>query len=120
MSEMNLIMEGWRGFVLKEEREYALQIHENLIHEFVKDLKVLEENKAELNEILSKVGDFAKKAFTVYSDLKRGAIKGVLSKSIDGALKALEFVEDKLKEQAPDLISKIKIDLFELEILSVK
>ena len=108
MSEMKLLMEGWRSFLLEEELDSSLELHEKLIREFVEDLKTLEENKAHLNEILSKVGDFAKKAYTAYSDLKRGAIEKVLGTSIDSALKALEFVEGKMQQGNSSLIGKVK------------
>ena len=55
--DMKLIMESWRRNVITESK--AIQIHEQLIQEFVEELRVLSENKAELNEILSKVGEFA-------------------------------------------------------------
>jgi len=57
-NDMKLIMENWR----------ANTLHEQLVEEFVKEIKTLTEAKAELNEILAKVGEFAKKAFNTYSD----------------------------------------------------
>lgn len=82
-NDMKLIMENWR----------ANTLHEQLVEEFVKEIKTLTEAKAELNEILAKVGDFAKKAFNTYSDLKKGTIKKVLETAINGALKLIPAIK---------------------------
>ncbi len=82
-SNMKLIMENWR----------ANTLHEQLVAEFVKEIKTLTEAKAELNEILAKVGDFAKKAFNTYSDLKKGTIKKVLETAVNGALKLIPAIK---------------------------
>lgn len=107
--EMKLIMESWRSNLITETK--ALQIHEQLISEFVDDIKTLTENKAEINEILSKVSEFAKKAYQTYSDLKKGTIEKVLTKAIDGALKIIPLIKDKV----PNVASKIERILNELK-----
>jgi len=106
---MKLIMESWRNNVITEAK--AIQIHEELIQEFVNELKVLAENKAELNEILSKVGEFAKKAYNTYSNLKKGAIKRVLETAINGALKVVQLI----KGSAPNVASKVERVLNDLK-----
>lgn len=107
--EMKLIMESWRTNIISETK--AIEIHEQLITEFVNDIKTLAENKAQLNEILSKVSEFAKKAYQTYSDLKKGTIEKVLTKAIDGALKVVPLIKDK----APNVGSKIERILNELK-----
>lgn len=107
--DMKLIMESWRNNVITEAK--AIQIHEELIQEFVNELKVLTENKAELNEILAKVGEFAKKAYNTYSDLKKGAIKKVLETAINGALKVVDLI----RGAAPNVASKVERVLNELK-----
>ena len=42
--EMKLIMESWRTNIISETK--AIEIHEQLITEFVNDIKTLAENKA--------------------------------------------------------------------------
>ena len=106
--DMKIIMESWRYFSIEEQNNHVLRIHEHLINEFVRDIQVLQEGDADLNEILSRVGDFAKKAYGAYKDLQRGAIKGVLTKAIDGGLKALDFIEDRLNQENPALITKVR------------
>ena len=106
---MKLIMESWRSNIINEAK--AIQIHEQLIEEFVNDLKTLQEGKAELNEILAKVGEFAKKAYNTYTDLKKGAIKRVLETAINGALKVVPLI----RKQAPDIASKVERVLNELK-----
>lgn len=106
---MKLIMESWRKNVITEAK--AIQIHEELIQEFVNELKVLTESKAELNEILAKVGEFAKKAYNTYSDLKKGAIKKVLETAINGALKVVDLI----RGAAPNVASKVERVLNELK-----
>ena len=88
--DMKLIMENWRNNVLQENKGFAL--HEQLIEEFVREIKVLSEDKAPMNEILSKVGDFAKKAFNSYKALKKGTIQKVLETAINGALKVVPLI----------------------------
>lgn len=100
--EMKLIMESWRANIITETK--AFHIHEHLINEFVDDIKTLTENKAQLNEILSKVSEFAKKAYQTYSDLKKGTIEKVLTKAIDAALKVVPLIKDKV----PNVASKIE------------
>ena len=101
-NDMKLIMENWKKNVLEENK--ALSIHEQLVEEFIKEIKTLTEAKAELNEILTKVGEFAKKAFNTYSDLKRGTIKKVLETAINGALKLIPAI----KEMNSNIGSKIE------------
>jgi len=107
--DMKLIMESWRNNVITEAK--ALQLHEELVQEFISELKTLSENKAELNEILAKVGAFAKKAYNTYSDLKKGTIKKVLETAINGALKLLPLIKD----SAPNIASKVERVLNELK-----
>jgi len=107
--DMKLIMENWRSNVLQENKAFAL--HEQLIEEFVREIKVLAEDKAPMNEILSKVGDFAKKAFNSYKALKKGTIQKVLETAINGALKVVPLIKDKM----PDVASKLERVLNELK-----
>ncbi len=107
--DMNLIMENWRRNVLEESE--ADKLYERLVNEFVNDLKILSENEAPLNEILSKVGDFAKKAFNSYKALKKGTIQKVLETAISGALKVIPLIKDKF----PEIASKIERVLNELK-----
>ena len=100
--DMKLIMESWRRNVITEAK--AIQIHEQLMQEFIEELRVLSENKAELNEILAKVGEFAKKAYNTYTDLKKGTIKKVLETAINGALKLVPLIKDKV----PNVASKVE------------
>ena len=108
MDDMKLIMENFREFTLKEEIDTALTIHENLVKGFVEEIRSLHEAKADINEILSKVSNFAKKALNTTRDVKRGAIKTVLTTAINSALKALDFVEDKLTAESPALAGKVR------------
>jgi len=107
--DMKLIMESWRKNVITEAK--ALELHEQLVQEFIDELKVLSENKAELNEILGKVGAFAKKYYDKYSEIKKGGIKRVLTAAINGALKIIPLVKDK----APNIASKVERILNELK-----
>ena len=107
MSEkMKTIMENWRHSVLLEQQ--AIQLHEQLVNEFVLELKQIQESTDDLNEVFAKVADFAKKAYSTYKDIKNNTIQAVLTKAIDSALKVLDLLEDSLRERAPALISKIK------------
>ena len=108
-NDMSVIMENWNKNVLQENK--VLFIHEELINEFVLELKTLTERKAELNEILSKIGDFAKKAYNTYSEVKKGTIKKVLETAINGALKIIPLI----KEKVPNVASKIERILNELK-----
>ncbi len=111
--EMKLIMENWRGSVLQEQQ--AIELHEQLVSEFVLDLKQIQESSNDLNEVLSKVSEFAKKAYNTYKDIKNNTIQAVLTKAIDSAMKVLNLIEDNMKEKAPALISKIKSVLEKLK-----
>ena len=106
---MKLIMESWRKNVITEAK--ALELHEQLIQEFIEELKVLSENKADLNEVLGKVGAFARKYYDKYSEIKKGGIKRVLTAAINGALKIIPLVKDK----APNVASKVERILNELK-----
>jgi hypothetical protein len=107
--DMKLIMESWRKNVITEAK--ALELHEQLIQEFIEELKVLSENKADLNEVLGKVGAFARKYYDKYSEIKKGGIKRVLTAAINGALKIIPLVKDK----APNVASKVERILNELK-----
>jgi len=107
--DMRFIMESWRRNVLEENE--GDKLYEQLVNEFVNDLNVLSENKASLNEILSKVGDFAKKAFNSYKALKKGTIQKVLETAISGALKIVPLFKDKF----PDIAAKVERVLNELK-----
>jgi hypothetical protein len=111
--EMKLIMENWRGSILQE--QHAIELHEQLINEFVLDLKQIQESSNDINEVLSKVSEFAKKAYNTYKDIKNNTIQAVLTKAIDSAMKVLNLIEDSMKEKAPALISKIKSVLEKLK-----
>ena len=111
--EMKLIMENWRGSILQE--QHAIELHEQLVNEFVLDLKQIQESSNDLNEVLSKVSEFAKKAYNTYKDIKNNTIQAVLTKAIDSAMKVLNLIEDNMKEKAPALISKIKSVLEKLK-----
>ena len=106
---MKLIMESWRKNVLEENE--ATKLYEQLVNEFVDELKVLSESKASLNEILSKVGDFAKKAYNSYKTLKKGTIQKVLETAINGALKIVPL----FKEKFPNIATKVERALNELK-----
>ncbi len=107
--DMKLIMESWRKNVITEAK--ALELHEQLVQEFIDELKVLSENKADLNEVLGKVGAFARKYYDKYSEIKKGGIKRVLTAAINGALKIIPLVKDK----APKVASKVERILNELK-----
>ena len=111
--EMKLIMENWRGSILQE--QHAIELHEQLVNEFVLDLKQIQESSNDLNEVLSKVSEFAKKAYNTYKDIKNNTKQAVLTKAIDSAMKVLNLIEDNMKEKAPALISKIKSVLEKLK-----
>ena len=100
--DMKLIMENWRKTI--NEEKHAKEIYENLINEFVNEIRILNENKAELNEVLSSIRNFAQKALNTYKTIKSGAIESVLTTAINAALKMLDLVEDK----APTIVSKLK------------
>ena len=100
--DMKLIMENWRKTISEE--KHAKQIYENLVYEFVNEIKTLNENKAELNEVLSSIKNFAQKALNTYKTIKSGAIETVLTTAINSALKMLDLLEDK----APTIIGKLK------------
>ena len=107
MSEqMKVIMENWRHSILLEQQ--LIELHEQLVNEFVLELKQIQESTDDLNEVFAKVADFAKNAYNTYKDIKNNAIQAVLTKAIDSALKVLDLIEDSLRERAPALISKIK------------
>lgn len=110
---MKTIMENWRSNLLLEQE--ALSIHEKLIEEFTNEIKIIRESSNDLNEVLSKVADFAKRAYNTYSDIKKNAIEYVLTKSIDSAIKVLDFLEEKLNQEKPGLINKIKSFLEKLK-----
>jgi len=111
--QMKVIMENWRSNLLLEQE--ALSIHERLIEEFINEIKIIRESSDDLNEVLSKVADFAKKAYNTYSDIKKNAIEAVLTKAIDSAIKVLDFLEEKLNQDKPGLINKIKSFLEKLK-----
>ena len=67
--QMKVIMENWRSNLLLEQE--VLSIHERLIEEFTNEIKIIRESSDDLNEVLSKVADFAKKAYNTYSDIKK-------------------------------------------------
>jgi len=92
-NDMKLIMEAWRKNILEEKE--ASSIYEQLVQEFVVELKTLVENKAEMNEVLAKVSEFARKAYNTYSEIKKGTIKKVLETAIDGALKLVPAIKEK-------------------------
>lgn len=108
-NEMKIIMENWRDNIILEQK--AMQIHNQLIEEFVKEIKHLTENKAELNEIFSKIGEFAKKAYNSYSEIKTGLIEKILTAGINAILKLLPLV----KEKAPNIVSKLERVLNDLK-----
>ena len=110
---MKTIMENWRSNLLLEQE--ALSIHEKLIEEFTNEIKIIRESSNDLNEVLSKVADFAKRAYNTYSDIKKNAIEAVLTKAIDSAIKVLDFLEEKLNQEKPGLINKIKSFLEKLK-----
>ena len=101
-------MEAWRK-KLNEEKVHM--IYENLIEEFVNEINSLKEEKAEINEILSSVKGFANKAYNTYKTIKSGAIKAVLDKAIDSALKLLDAFESKI----PKIAGKLKTVLNKLK-----
>ena len=111
--QMKVIMENWRSNLLLEQE--ALSIHERLIEEFTNEIKIIRESSNNLNEVLSKVADFAKRAYNTYSDIKKNAIVAVLTKAIDSAIKVLDFLEEKLNQEKPGLINKIKSFLEKLK-----
>ena len=100
-NDMKLILESWRK-TLNEEK--ANEIYDNLIKEFVEEITSLKESKAELNEILSSIKDFAAKAYNPYKTIKTGTIEAVLNAAINSALALLSSVESK----APTIIGKLK------------
>ena len=100
-NDMKLILESWRK-TLNEEK--ANTIYDNLIKEFVEEITSLKESKAELNEIMSSIKNFAQKALNTYKTIKSGAIEGVLTAAINSALKMLSLLEDK----APTIVGKLK------------
>ena len=107
--DMKLIMENWRKTINEEKQ--AKEIYENLVNEFVNEIKTLNENKAELNEVLSSIKNFAQKALNTYKTIKSGAIEGVLTAAINSALKMLDLLEDK----APTIVGKLKAVLSTLK-----
>jgi hypothetical protein len=90
-NDMKLIMENWKANILEENN--VLSIHEQLVQEFVNEIKTLNEEKAEMNEILAKIGDFAKRTYRTYSNMKKGAIKKVLEASINKALSLVPIIK---------------------------
>jgi len=105
---MKIIMENWRKNI-NEQKVHT--IYENLIEGFVNEIKSLKEEKAEINEILSSIKNFASKAYNTYKDIKSGAIKTVLLAAIDSALKLLDIVDDKM----PKIAGKLKSILAKLK-----
>ena len=105
-NQMKVIMENWRHSVLLEQQ--LVELHEQLVDEFVLELKQIQESTDDLNEVFAKVADFAKSAYNTYKDIKSSTIQAVLTKAIDSALKALDLIENSLNERAPELISKIR------------
>ena len=105
---MKLILESWRK-TLNEEK--ATIVYDNLIKEFVEEIKSLEESKAELNEILSSVKNFATKAYNTYKKIKTGTIETVLKTAIDSAIKLLDSFESKI----PNVAAKLKSVLNKLK-----
>ncbi len=105
---MKIIMENWRKN-LNEQKAHI--IYESLIEDFVNEIKSLREEKAEINEILSSIKNFASKAYNTYKDIKSGAIKTVLLTAIDSALKLLDIVDDKM----PKIAGKLKSILVKLK-----
>ena len=53
---MKVIMENWRHSVLLEQQ--LIELHEQLVNEFVLELKQIQESTDDLNEVLAKVADF--------------------------------------------------------------
>jgi cysteinyl-tRNA synthetase len=111
--QMKVIMENWRSNLLLEQE--ALSIHEELLEQFTNEIKIIRESSNDLNEVLSKVADFAKRAYNTYSDIKKNAIESVLTKAIDSAIKVLDFLEEKLNQERPGLINNIKSFLEKLK-----
>tara|TARA_E500000305_G_scaffold79171_1_gene64942 strand:+ start:17 stop:565 length:549 start_codon:yes stop_codon:yes gene_type:complete len=105
---MKVLMENWRK-ILNEQKAHV--IYENLIEDFVNEIKSLKEEKAEINEVLSSIKNFASKAYNTYKDIKSGAIKTVLLTAIDSALKLLDIVGDKM----PKIVGKLKSILNQLK-----
>ena len=105
---MKMIMENWRKN-LNEQKAHI--VYESLIEDFVNEIKSLKEEKAEINEILSSIKNFASKAYNTYKDIKSGAIKAVLLTAINSALKLLDIVEDKM----PKIVGKLKSILAKLK-----
>ena len=110
---MKVIMENWRSNLLLEQE--VLSIHKELLEQFTNEIKIIRESSSDLNEVLSKVADFAKRAYNTYRDIKKNAIEAVLTKSIDSAIKVLDFLEEKLNQDKPGLINKIKSFLEKLK-----
>ena len=106
--DMNIIMESWRKN-LNEQKAHA--IYESLIEEFVNEIRSLQEAKAEINEILSSIKNFAAKAYNTYKDIKTGTIKTVLLTAINSALKFLDIIEGKV----PKIAGKLRMILGKLK-----
>ena len=101
-NDFKLIMENWQR-LLNEEKE-AQQIFDSLLNEFVNEIKTLQEEKVELNEVFAKIGDFVKKSYGKVKNFKDGVIEKVLTGAINATLKMLDKLED---ANPPDIFKKL-------------
>jgi len=103
---MKKIMESWNNSNVFEDK--AIQVYNECVRKIIEEVRLLNEQQIELKEFMTKVASFAQNTLAAVKQLKDSAITKVLEtalSSLDGLLKKLE---DKLKEKAPQLISKIR------------
>ena len=117
--EMKLIMENWRGSILQE--QHAIELHEQLVNEFVLDLKQIQESSNDLNEVLSKVSEFAKKAYNTYKDIKNNTIQANKATNSDETInKIIEVLDTKIRPAVARDGGDIKFKSFENGIVKVE
>ena len=104
--DMKLILENWENSSTME--QYAVEIYNECVQKIIEEVKLLNEEKIELKEFMTKVASFAKSTLTAVKDLKDSAIEKVLQTALSGLDSLLKQLEEKLKQKAPNLIGKIR------------
>ncbi len=113
-NDFKVIMENWKK-TIDEQKDPQIVI-DSLLREFVQEIKVLQEEKVELNEVFKKIGEFVKDSYNKVKNLKDELIVKILKGAINTALKMLEKLEDQNPPEAfKKLIPKIKYILQSLK-----